>query len=215
MVSSTEIHRIGFWSGLIAALVTLTYDVLQLLQVAGVFHFPYDEILIYSISLCIVIPFVLMMLALHYTTEQRNQFWTHAALIFTTLYAAFVSINYVVQLATVIPAKLRGEVEAVRLFDQTPHSFFWDLDAMGYICMGIAALFAAFTVNRTVTNTGFERWVKRALIAHALTTPVIAVVYFYPTYSYSLLMLGLPWAITAPLFMLMLGLLLRTRAHIG
>ncbi|HET7898764.1 MAG TPA: hypothetical protein VFL47_13865, partial [Flavisolibacter sp.] len=45
--------------------------------------------------------------------------------------------------------------------------------------------------------------------AHAAVTPLIAVVYFYPTYSHDLLMLGFPWAITAPLFMLMLALWLK------
>ena len=52
---------------------------------------------------------------------------------------------------------------------------------------------------------------RRALIAHALVTPLIGVVYFYPTYSSRLLFLGFPWAITAPLFMLMLAILLRGR----
>jgi len=35
------------------------------------------------------------------------------------------------------------------------------------------------------------------------------VVYFYPTFSTRLLFLGFPWAITAPLFMLMLAIKLR------
>ena len=74
----------------------------------GVLHFPFDEILIFATSLCIVVPFVLEMLALHYTRPAELRFWTHAALIFTTMYAVFGTANYVVQLATVIPAKLRG-----------------------------------------------------------------------------------------------------------
>jgi uncharacterized protein (TIGR03382 family) len=48
-------------------------------------------------------------------------------------------------------------------------------------------------------------------MAHALVTPLISVVYFYPRYSAKLLVLGLPWAITAPLFMLMLAIMLRRR----
>lgn len=43
-------------------------------------------------------------------------------------------------------------------------------------------------------------------------TPLISVVYFYPTYSERLLMLGLPWAFTAPRFMLMLAIMLRQRS---
>jgi hypothetical protein len=50
-----------------------------------------------------------------------------------------------------------------------------------------------------------------SFIAHALVTPLIIVVYFYPTYSENLLLLGLPWAITAPVFMLLLAIMLRKK----
>lgn len=66
-------------------------------------RFPADEILIYGTSLCIVVPFILEMLAFHHLTPPGKQFWSHASLIFTIIYAVFVSANYVVQLATVIP----------------------------------------------------------------------------------------------------------------
>ena len=78
---------------------------------------------------------------------------------------------------------------------------------MGYISMGLATLFAVPAVG----NVGFERWVRFSLIANALVTPLISIVYFYPTFSTKLLFLGFPWAITAPVFMLMLALMLRRR----
>ncbi len=43
-------------------------------------------------------------------------------LVFTIVYAIFVTANYVVQLTTVIPAKLEGALEAIRVLEQTPHS---------------------------------------------------------------------------------------------
>lgn len=200
--------RIGYWAGLAAVAATVAYDVVQILQVVGVLVFPVDEILIYGTAQCIVVPFVLEMAALHHTTDTERQFWTLAALIFTVVYAVFVTANYVVQLATVIPAQLRGAVDGVGLLAQTPHSLFWDFDAVGYIAMGIAALLTIPAVD----DVGLGRWVRASLLIHALVTIPISVVYFYPTYSQSLLMLGLPWAFTAPLFMLMLALLLRRRS---
>jgi heme/copper-type cytochrome/quinol oxidase subunit 4 len=188
----------------------VAYAVVQLLQLAGVLRFPADEILIYGTSLCIVVPFILEMLAFHYLTTPDKRFWTHASLIFTIIYAVFVTANYVVQLATVIPAKLRGASEAIRVLEQTPHSLFWDYDAVGYISMGLASLLAV----PAVSGVGFERWVRLSLIANALVTPLITIVYFYPTFSTRLLFLGFPWAITAPLFMLMLAIMLRTRQAI-
>jgi hypothetical protein len=200
-----SIRNVGYWSGLAACTSTVAFGLVQILQVAGMLRFPADEILIYGTSLCIVVPFVLEMLALHHLTPPGKQFWTQASLIFTIIYAVFVSANYVVQLATVIPAKLRGESVTIRLLEQTPHSLFWDYDALGYVAMGLACLLAVPSVN----GIGFERWVKRSLIAHALVTPLIGIVYFYPTFSTHLLFLGFPWAITAPLFMLMIAIMLR------
>lgn len=203
------ISNVGYWSGLAAFTSTLVYGLVQILQIAGMLRFPVDEILIYGTSLLIVVPFILEMLALHYLTPPDKQFWTHAALIFTIIYAVFVSANYVVQLATVIPAKLRGATEAIRVLEQTPHSMFWDYDAVGYIAMGLACLLAVPAVN----GIGYERWVRRSLVAHALMTPLLTIVYFYPTFSTKLLLLGLPWAITAPLFMFMLAVMLRKRQN--
>jgi hypothetical protein len=204
---SKNISNVGYWSGLAAFVSAVAYTVVQVLQVVGVLRFPTDEILIYGTSLCIVVPFILEMLAFHHVTAADKQFWSHASLIFTIIYAVFVTANYVVQLATVIPAKLSGTVEAMRLLDQTPHSLFWDYDAMGYVSMGLAALLAVPAVGRI----GFERWVRLSLIAHALVTPLISIVYFYPTFSTKLLFLGFPWGITAPLFMLMLAIMMRKR----
>jgi hypothetical protein len=76
--------------------------------------------------------------------------------------------------------------------------------------MGLASLSAVPAVGRA----GFERWVRFSLIAHALVTPLISIVYFYPTYSTELLFLGFPWAITAPLFMLMLAIMLRKKGAV-
>jgi len=200
-----KIWAIGFWSGIIAFIFTVAYCIVQLLQVFHILHFPADEILIYGTSLCIVIPFMIEILTLHYITPVEKRFWTHGALAFTIIYAVFVTANYVVQLATVIPMKLKGVSNEIGILEQTPHSLFWDYDALGYIFMGLGMLFAIPAFNRE----GFQKRVRLAFLANGLVTPLITFVYFYPNYSNQLLMLGLPWVITAPLAMLMLALLFK------
>jgi uncharacterized membrane protein len=200
------LDRIGFWAGLAAFTATVSYDIVQILQMVGVLHFPLDEILIFGTSLCIVVPYIFEMLALHHSRPLDKRLWTHAALIFTTMYAAFGTANYVVQLTTVIPAKLRGAADTVRLLEQTPHSLLWDFDAIAYIAMGLATL----VIIPALRQTGVERRVRLACMANVVATVLAGIVYFYPTYSYKLLLLGLPWALTAPLFMLLLALALRT-----
>ena len=206
---TVKITKIGYRSGIAAFTAVVAYDVVQILQVVGVLQFPADEILIFGTSLCIVIPFILEMLAFHHLTEKDKQYWTHAALVFTIIYAVFVVANYVVQLSTVIPAKINNATETILILEQTPHSLFWDYDAIGYISMGLATLFSIPALGKS----GFEKWVKISFIAHVLITPLFAIVYFYPTYSHRLLLLGFPWAITAPIFMLMLAIMLKRKRN--
>ena len=198
---------IGFRAGLGAAMATVAYDTVQILQVVGVLHYPADEILIYGTSLSIVVPFVLEILAFHYTSPVDKRFWTHAALIFTTVYAVFGTANYVVQLATVIPAKLKGTADTIRLLEQTPHSLLWDFDAIAYIMMGLATLLSIPALR----DTGVERRARFACMAHVVATTLSGIVYFYPTFSQKLLLIGFPWAVTAPLFMVLLAMALRAR----
>ncbi len=199
---SKSISKVGYCAGLAAFVATLAFFTAQILQLWGVLTFPWDEILIYGYSLCITLPLLLEMLALHHVVPAEKKYWTHAALIFTVIYVVFVTANYVVQLATVIPMTLQGLEDDIRLLIQTPHSLFWNFDAIGYLFMGFATLIAVPVFD----THGFQRWVRYSFIAHALVTPLIAFVYFYPEFSETLLWIGLPWAITAPLFMLLLAI---------
>jgi hypothetical protein len=148
---------------------------------------------------------MLEILALHHITKPGKRFWTHASLLFTLIYVVFVTANYVVQLATVIPMTVNGTSTNIDILKQTPHSLFWDFDAIGYIAMGFATLFAVPVFEKQ----GFQKKVRYSLLAHSLTTPLIAFVYFYPFFSNTLLLIATPWVITAPLFMLLLALLFK------
>lgn len=196
------VYKVGFWAGLVAFGSTIAYFIVQLLQVFDVLSFPWDVILIFGFSLCISIPLLLEMLALHHLTPVEKKFWSHAALLLTVIYVVFVTANYVVQLTTVIPMTLKGTDKSIQLLKQTPHSLFWDFDAIGYTFMGLAVLFAVPIFKKR----GFDKWVGYSFLAHALVTPLIVFVYFYPNFSTGLLFVGAPWAITAPLFMLMLAI---------
>jgi hypothetical protein len=208
---NTTVHTVGFWSGLIAFFSTVAFVIVQMLQLFGVLNYPLDEILIYGFSLCIVIPFLLEILALHYIAPTGKKFWSHATLIFTVLYVAFVTANYVVQLATVIPMTLQGASDEILILRQTPHSLFWDFDAIGYIFMGFATLFAVPIFEKQ----GFQRWVRYSFLVHSLVTPLIVFVYFYPNFSEKLLLIGIPWGITAPLSMLLLAVMFKKDSEVS
>ena len=204
------INKVGFCAALISFIAIMAFNIAQFLQLLGVLIFPYDQVLIFGFSLCIVIPYLFTMLALHYVVNAQKKFWSHAALLFTLLYVVFVTANYVVQLATVIPMTLKGTADKVLILSQTPHSLFWDFDAIGYICMG----FASLSVVPVFEKQGFQKWVRFGFLAHALVTPLIAFVYFYPNFSDRLLLIAIPWALTAPLSMLLLALMFRKNYNI-
>lgn len=204
---NSDVYKLGYRFGMAAFSSNVAFALAQTLQLLRVLRYPLDEIFIYGFSLCIVIPFVLEMLALHYVAPDDKKYWSHAALVFTIIYAVFVTANYVVQLSTVIPLTLKGSSSEISLLVQTPHSLFWDFDAIGYIAMGIATLLAL----PLFTNQGFERWVRMSFLANALVTPLIAFVYFYPDFSERLLLLAIPWVVTSAASMLLLALSFRRK----
>lgn len=199
------IYKAGFWTGMIAFTATVAFFIVQVLQILKVLTYPWDEIFIYGFSLCITIPFLLEMLALHFFAPAAKKYWSHAALIFTAIYVVFVTANYVVQLATVIPMKLKGSADEIQILIQTPHSLFWNFDAIGYIFMGLATLVAVPVFEKV----GFQKWVRLVFLIHGIVTPLIAFVYFYPDFSDRLLLVGLPWGITAPASMLALAIMFK------
>jgi hypothetical protein len=184
--------QLGFYGAFVAFLAALGYSIVQMLQVVGLLKYPLDAILIYGFSLGIAPSFLLAILALHYVAPNDKKIWSHAALLFAVMYTTFVTLMYVVQLNTVIPGLVQAPADSV--LTVVPHSLFWTIDALGYICMGISTLFAAlvFTEQRS------EQWLRRLLFANGFLTPVIALVYFYPHFSIALLLLGSPWVITTP-----------------
>lgn len=163
-----SILQLGKISAFLAFLFTTLFVIVQLLQLLRLVNYPYDELFIYGTSFCIVVPFILTILALHYQSNEEKRIWTHASLIFAILYAVFVSANYVVQLATVIPMNLKGDAAKIQLLVQYPHSMFWDFDALGYIFMGGASLFAIPAFEKK----GIEKQVRISLLANALVTPL-------------------------------------------
>lgn len=184
--------KLGYWASVTAFLATSGYAAAQIAQVIGLADYPLADILIYASSLCIAAPFLIALLALHTVASEHRRLWTLGALLFGVIYVMSVTFVYMVQLGTVIPRSME-QPESGPL-GMAPHSLLWDLDALGYITMGVATLFASWGLPRM----GAALPARRFLLANALVTPAIAFIYFYPHFSIWVLMIGLPWLITAP-----------------
>lgn len=212
----TDVAKIGFWSALVAFVGAVGYMVSVPLQILNVVSPLQDSIIAFGSSLIIATPFLLAMLALHYTVPEEKKFWTNAALLLAVIYTTYCTMNYVVQLTTVIPAGYtwtfadqQGTLGPLTLLNQTPHSLFWDLDALGYIFMSLASLFAVPVFEKH----GSEKWVRLFFLGNGLDIPLSAIVYFYPGFSVGQLLLGLPWGILVPGSMLLLALFFKREFH--
>ena len=213
------IARIGFWSAIVALVGAVGYILTVPLQIFNMVSPLQDSIIAFASSLIIATPFLLAMLALHYTVSEDKRFWTNAAVLFAVIYTTYNTLNYVVQLTTVLPAgytwtfdNQQGTVGPLSLLNQTPHSLFWDVDGLGYIFLNLATLFA-FPVFE---KRGLQNWVRWFFLVNGLITPLFAITYFYPTYSVPILLLGgIPWAITVPGCLLLLALFFNRELHKG
>jgi len=76
---------------------------------------------------------------------------------------------------------------------------------LGYIALGLATSFA---VPLFANEGELQKWLRWFFLVNGLIIPLIALVYFYPDFSITLLLLGLPWIITAPGLMSLLSLFL-------
>jgi len=197
---SPTVSKLGYWSAFLTSLFSIIYIVGQLAEWFGLLgsaggpenpSTSLGIIVLLIPSLFLAPSFALLMLCIHYYAPEEKKVWSHAGIIFATIYAVMVSINYYVQLTLVLPHMMRGEIESIRPFLFTPFdSFIYSVDVLGYSFMSLSTLFGAFVF----TGVGLERTVRRFLVANGLLIPFLALqIYYHP-----LIWPASLWAITFP-----------------
>jgi hypothetical protein len=197
---SPTVCKLGYWSAFLTSLFSIVYIIGQLAEwfnLLGSGGGPENPsttlglIVLLVPSLLLAPSFALLMICVHYLADEDKKIWSHAGIIFATIYAVMVSINYYVQLTLVVPHMMRGEVESIRVFLFTPFdSFIYSVDVLGYSFMSLSTLFAAFVF----TGPGLERTTRRFMIANGLLIPFLALqIYYHP-----LIWPASMWAITFP-----------------
>ena len=198
--ASRIVGKLGYWSAFLASLFSIAYIAGQLaewLNLMGSGGGPENPstalglIVLLIPSLFLAPSFALLMLCVHYYAPEDKKIWSHAGIIFATIYAVMVSINYYVQLTLVVPHLMRSEIESIRPFLFTPFdSFIYSVDVLGYSFMSLSTLFAAFVF----TGPGLERTARRFMIANGALIPFLALqIYYHP-----LIWPASLWAITFP-----------------
>lgn len=97
----------------------------------------------YLLGYLLLSGFVLFAVACHTAAAPRHRIRTTTALVFTTVYAALVFLNYTLQIGFV-PRRLPDQPAlAGALTMANPNSFAWFLEMFGYAAMGIATALIA------------------------------------------------------------------------
>ena len=88
--------------------------------------------------------FVVLLASIHAWAPEPQKIFSRIGLAFAVGYAVVVGVDYFVQFAVVIPSLQGGETQGLSLFTQyNPHGLFIAGEALGYLMMSTALLFAA------------------------------------------------------------------------
>jgi hypothetical protein len=132
-----------------------------------------------------------LVVSIHQAASLDRKVWSHLAVVFATIYATLISINYFVQLAWVGPRLAAGRIEGLEPFLFVPFdSFLYAVDILGYSFMCVATLCAAMVF----TGKKPERVVRGFLLANGLLLPFVAL----QMYVHSLIWVAALWAVTFP-----------------
>jgi len=173
-------RAVGFWSAVLATVFSLAYVAAQLAEWAGWLgsaggpesaSTPLGIALLLTPSLLLGSSFLVLVVSIHQLAPPERKVWSHAAVVFATMYATLISIVYYVQLTLVAPRMIQGRTAGIEMFLFTPFdSFLYAVDILGYSFMSVATLFAA----RVFTGAGLEGVVRRFLTANGLLLPFLA-----------------------------------------
>jgi len=210
-VYDKSVRSLGLWSAVLCTVFSLSYIIAQLAEWTGLFgsaggpdsrSTTFGLVVLLTPSLLLGVSFVILMVSIHYVTENSARIWTHIAVAFASMYATLVSIVYYVQLAFVIPRLARGDTEGIRLLIFEPFdSFLYAVDVFGYSLMSLSTLFAAMVFG----TRGIERWIRWSLVANACLIPFLALQMYYPPLIWG----GSLWAITFPTATVLLAIYFR------
>jgi hypothetical protein len=157
--ADTAVGRLGFWAAVLTAAVTaITFPIaVSTLPVSGPFCaancvaypyrevaalVPHDYVWMYPAILLWGI-FVVLMACIHQAAAESKRLYSQIALVFAAMAAAVLAADYYIQIATLQPSIVKGEVEGVALVTQyNPHGIFIALEELGYLLMSLAFLFA-------------------------------------------------------------------------
>lgn len=199
-IMSPSTRRVGFWSAVLATVLSLAYVVGQIAEWLGWLgsrggaessSTAFGLVVLLTPSFFLGSSFLALVVSIHQLAEPERKVWSQAAVAFGTVYCTFISMIYFTQLTFVVPHIARGTTQGIEVFLFKPFdSFLYAVDILGYSFMSLSTLFAA----HVFTGTGLERTTRWWLTANGALIPFLALqLYYHP-----LIWIAALWAVTFP-----------------
>ena len=195
---NNSVARIGFYSAIFASIFSICYSLAQIVEWLGLLgsgggpQNPSTALGLYVLltpSLLLAPAFVILMAAIYHISPESKKIYSQIGLVFATIYAVLVSLNYFVQLTVVAPRIASGDTSGISVLLFTPYNTFsYAMDLIGYSYMSLATFASAFVFSKI----GSERFIRWFMIANGLILPFLA----FQTYLNFLIWPASLWAIT-------------------
>lgn len=125
-------------------------------------YYPRDYIWMYLACLQLIV-YVFFSVSIHFNTSAERKIFSKSGLVFATVAATVLLIDFYVQFAVVPVSALKGESDGIALLTQyNGNGIFIAMEELGYILMSIAFLFQGLSF---INNKGLERTIKWLLSA--------------------------------------------------
>lgn len=180
---TSQADRVGFWAAILTALLAAaSFGVAATTPprtgpfaapgsaipypYAATAHFvPRDFVWMYLALLMMLAFLVLAACVRQRAVEARKVFGT-IGLCLSTVSLTVIAMDYFIQLRTVQPALLRGELDGLAIISQyNPHGVFIALEELGFLVMGLSFAFLALSLGSSRPER-VTRWVY--LVSSAL-----------------------------------------------
>lgn len=210
--------RVGFWSAALTTVLSIAFTLITAYLYLTTVQQPWTGIETYmpDVSLVQMLPFifsfflapafVVLMASIHHYSPDEKKIWSRIGLSFAMIYAAIVTVNYLIQVTVVRHSLYGSSMDGLSMFvSGNPMSIFWAMVILGYAFMCLSMLFA----SPIFVQGDLENYVRWIFVVNGLVTGVAALVYLYyaePFHPVILASLVL-WCVTFPIATSILAIL--------
>jgi len=117
-------------------------------------------------GIIMVLGFVGVMVSIHYYAPPGQKILSQLGIIFAAIYAAIVSVNYIIVLSVVRPNIQSGILDGLTLhIVGNPYSISWAREMLGYGFLGLST----FVVAPIFQGNRLQHWIQRVFIWNGIT----------------------------------------------